>query len=168
MHLPSAYDDLGFFQAQIVDAAGVGQLYFSNNVAGLGGACTDEMATLHVEELDSAPVEIAGFSAADADPAGTPTTAVRFVYRVSTLGDGAVASLSLTNSTPRDACMYYNVMFGAATGSDSTSVLAADFLQVDSTSSGRVFATRAEADAFMQSEEYATLKRILMSIQLQA
>ncbi|WP_156322417.1 hypothetical protein [Leucobacter musarum] len=168
VHLPSAYDDMGFFQAQIVDAAGVGQLYFSNRVTGIGGACTGEMATLHLEELDSAPVEIAGFAPAAADPAGTPTTPVRFVYRVSNLGDGAVASLSLANSTPRDACMYYNLLLGGAVGSESTMVVAADFMQVDSTSSGRSFATRAEAEAFMQSEEYATLKRILMSIQLQA
>ncbi len=168
VRLPSAYDEIGFFQAQIVDPDGAAQLYFSNRVTGLGGACTPEMATLHIEELDAEPVEIAGFVPEPTDEAGAPTTDARFVYRVSNLGDGAVASLSLANFTPRDSCMYYNRLLGGTGATPSNSVVAADWMQVDSTSSGRVFASRAEAEAFMQTEEYATLKRILMSMRLQA
>ncbi|MEV8338810.1 hypothetical protein [Leucobacter sp. NPDC077196] len=168
VRLPSANDDMGFFQAQVVDPEGAAQLYFSNQVTGLGGACATDMATLRIEELDSEPVEIAGFVPEPTDEAGAPTTDARFVYRVSNLGDGAVASLSLANFTPRDSCMYYNRLLGGTGATPSNSVVAADWMQVDSTSSGRVFASRAEAEAFMQTEEYATLKRILMSMRLQA
>lgn len=160
----SAYSDTGLSQFELLDAAGERRLYFSSDVQGLGGAC-GALPALAVEELDSEPLDLPGY----APPASSDVELVapRFVYRASQLDDRVVASLSVSNDVPIDSCVYYNLLH-----LESGAMVFADIMQVDSAPPGptppRTFASMVEAEAFMDSDEYATLKRVLLSLRLGA
>lgn len=161
---PSAYDAAGPYQFEILDAEGETQLRFMTGMQGLGGACTDALPALVVEELDSRTIELPGYAA----PTAAPEQLVppRVVFRASELEDRVLTSLSVSNNTPADACMYYNLLH-----LDAGPMAFADAVQVDSSTPNpappRTFASMDEARAFMQTEEYATLGRILGSLSLE-
>ena len=158
----TSYADQGIFQFNVVDAAGKRQLVFLNGVTGLGGACDADSVPLQVEELDHQNVSLTGYSPA----ADSPTTLVepQFVYRAWNTGDGTVAAtLALVNTPPTKACFDVNLLRTA----DRLYTLA-DGMQVGTHTDlrPRTFASMEEAKAFMQTPEYAALKRIITSFQL--
>ncbi|UOQ57297.1 hypothetical protein MUN78_00170 [Leucobacter allii] len=153
----------GMLQLAVRDDAGATRLIFANRVSGLGGACTPALPVLRIVEHDATPLEIPGFAPAASDQLGRPLEAPRVVYRVAELPDGALGTLAVSNDRPQDSCMFYNLLQGAA-----GSLVFADALQIDSVAPGRVFPDAAAAEAFTGTAEYATLKRILGSLRLEA
>ncbi|WP_336992268.1 hypothetical protein [Leucobacter sp. VD1] len=155
----SSEEGSGALAFSLLDMQGHAQLSYSPQVSGLGGACTPELPVLAIEELDQEPLE----SSTELDPSGTAP--VSFVYRASQLADRVVTSLSISNQQPQRSCMYYNLV-----QLPDGMMAFADTLQIDSAEPGpnpaRTFATMDEARAFMKTEEYATLKRVLLSFRL--
>lgn len=156
------YADQGIFQLNVLDAAGKRQLIFLNGVTGLGGACSADSVPMQVEELDRQDVSLTGYAPAT-EPA-VALTAPQFVYRAWSTGDGAVAAtVALVNTPPAKTCFDVNLLRTA----DRLYVLS-DGMQVGTHEDlrPRTFATMDEAKAFMQTPEYAALKRIITSFQL--
>lgn len=158
----TSYADQGIFQFHVVDAAGKQQLVFLNGVTGLGGACSADSVPMQVEELDHQNLSLTGYSPATDSP--TALTGPQFVYRAWSTGDGEVAAtLALVNAPPTEACFDVNLLRTA-----ERMYTLADGMQVGTHEDlrPRTFASMDEARAFMQTPEYATLKRIITSFQL--
>lgn len=142
----------------VVDRAGRVQLTFLDRLYGLGGA-NGEMYPYRV--LDQAPVTVPEtLTENDFD------TAPEFVYRAVEYPSGVTASLGLSSVSagPDSTTSFYYNMLRFPEGGISF----ADSLQVSEYSAGdgnvRSFATMAEAEAFMLTDEYETLKRVLTSL----
>ncbi|MEB4614634.1 hypothetical protein OOT08_08290, partial [Leucobacter sp. M11] len=141
----------------VVDRAGRVQLTLLDALYGLGGAGGDPVP---FRVLDSAPVAVPGTireSDLDTDP--------QFVYRAVEYPSGVTASLALSSSAPSldgTTSFFYNELRFPAGG-----ISFADSLQVSEFSAAegntRSFASMAEAEAFMLTDEYETLKRVLTS-----
>lgn len=165
--VPTTYAEYGLYQFSVLDPDGQAQLTFSTQVTGLGGACTGAYEDLDPQELDSQPLGLVGYVPAAQDASLPPLTPPHFAYRASQLDGRVVTSIGVDNQTPPTYCFYYNLL-----ATETGSVLFADRLQVSSAPAGdpadepREFATMDEARAFMQTEEYRTLKRIFTSLQL--
>ncbi|WP_157000627.1 hypothetical protein [Leucobacter komagatae] len=150
----------GSFQFGVVNPDGDQLLTFSSRVQGLGGACGD-LPVLTIEEVDSHSVDLPGY-VADAAPM-SPLVPPRVVYRVSAVEGGAIAGLSLSDDTPTDACMYYNLLHP-----EQGLAMFATQLQVDSyepSESEWFFPSVDEAKAYAETAEYSQLVRILSSLQ---
>lgn len=166
----SAYIEMGLYQFSVLDAQGEMQLSFMNRVTGLGGACPPDLEKLTVEEFDVIPLSVPGYMAPK-EPGAIPVNGFRFAYRVSQLSDRVLTSMALTNEAVGGYCMYYNLVNVHDDAYGSQAMVFADRLQVDSAPpnpSGyrpREFKTMAEAKAFMNTDEYKTLRRILTSLQ---
>lgn len=154
----SANAESGIVQFRVNDAQGKQQLYFASSVSGLGGSCGNAPA-LVVEELDAEPTTIPGYAPL-ANPPAT-LTAPRFVYRAIQTGQGVVASLALTDEQLPPACFQYNLLNPAA-----GTMVFADAVQVSAEYPPHLFASMDEAKAYMQTDEYQTLKRILRSLRI--
>lgn len=157
--VPSAYTPEELLQYVIRDPDGAEQLYFSSAVIGLGGSC-ESLPALGLEELDVVPAEIPGYVPA-ADTSFTPLVPPRVVFRAAETESGVIGSIALDDSQPIDACFIYNLLHPAAgpmTFADST--------QVSANFPPRTFASMDEARAFVDTEEYATLQRILRSLRI--
>lgn len=147
------------FQFGVVNPDGDQLLTFSSRVQGLGGACGD-LPALVIEEVDSRNVELPGY-VADATPM-SPLVPPRVVYRVSAVEGGAIAGLSLSDDTPIDTCMYYNLLH-----TEQGLAMFATQLQVDSyapSESEWFFTSVDEAKAYAGTAEYSQLVRILSSL----
>ncbi|GAA1776794.1 hypothetical protein [Leucobacter iarius] len=156
------YADQGIFQLNVLDTAGKRQLVFLNGATGLGGVCSADSVPMQVEELDRQEVSLTGYAPATEPPVAL--TAPQFVYRAWNTGDGVVAAtVALVNTPPVKTCFDVNLLWTAErqyTLSDGTQVGTHKELRP------RTFANMDEAKAFMQTPEYATLKRIITSFQL--
>lgn len=155
---PSASAESGIVQFQVNDVQGKLQLYFASSVSGLGGSCGNAPA-LVVEELDAEPATIPGYTPL-ANPPAT-LAAPRFVYRAMQTSQGVVASLALTDEQLPPDCFQYNVLNPAA-----GPMVFADAVQVSAEYPPRLFASMDETKAYMQTDEYQTLKRILLSLRI--
>ena len=156
--MPTSYASAGIVQLAILDPAGVRQLYFSSGVTGLGGAC-GTTPPIVIEELDDVSVDIPGY-APMADPL-TPLGPPRVVFRAFESEQGVIASLALVDEQPVESCFFYNLLHPEA-----GMMVFADALQVSADAPPRTFASMDEARAFVETEEYATLQRILSSLQI--
>ncbi|MFD5278916.1 hypothetical protein ACFWIX_15335 [Pseudarthrobacter sp. NPDC058362] len=124
---------------------------------GLGGACGPEAVPLLT--LDSAPVTVPYRAAEGA-------AAPEFSYRVlngtgSGLGVNGSVGLSQPDQQASAACMYYNTVSSPV----GTLSFASQF-QVNLGGEGMVFASVAEAKAYVATGEYARLKRMMVSLDL--
>ncbi len=147
------------FQFGVVNAAGRQLLTFASRVQGLGGACRD-LPELSIEEADTRSVDLPGYVAATDSPA--PLVAPRVVYRVSEVNGGALASLSLSDDTPPEACMYYNLLH-----MEGGLAMFATQLQVDSfdpAASPWLFGSVEEAREYANTAEYEQLVRVLSTL----
>lgn len=157
---PAAGAKSGYLQFLVNDDQGNRQLYFSNMVSGLGGTC-ENAPTLLVEELDTQAATIPGYTPLASAPVslGAP----RFVYRAMQTHAGVVASLALTDEQMPPACFLYNLLNPAA-----GTMAFADALQVSAEYPPHLFASMDEAKAYVQTDDYQTLKRILLSLRVGA
>ncbi|WP_449283872.1 hypothetical protein [Leucobacter sp.] len=162
--IPSEYAAEDQYQLEVLDAAGAVRLHLLTGVQGLGGACTDALPVLTIEELDSEALELPGY-APPADAAPVESVPPRFVFRAAQLADRVVTSLSVSDDAPAPSCMYYNLL-----RVQEGPMAFADAVQVDGSEANpappRTFASMDEARAFMGTEEYTTLKRVLLSLRL--
>lgn len=156
--LPTSYTSEGIVQLAILDPAGARQLYFSSGVTGLGGAC-GTTPPIVIEELDDVSVDIPGY-APMADPL-TPLGPPRITFRAFESEQGVIASLALTDEQPVESCFFFNLLHPGA-----GMMVFADALQVSADAPPRTFASMDEARAFVETEEYATLHRILSSLRI--
>ena len=161
---PTDYDvSEGLVQLEIRDEEGAGRLYFSNRAQGLGGACSPEIPVLTTTELDSTPIDVPGYLAPDPATMPVEVEGPRFVFRISEAENLVIGSLAVTNEPrPADSCMFYNVLRNGADAAFFTTAPQIDGLGQQ----GLKFASRAEAEAFVESEDYETLKRMLLSLDL--
>ncbi|UTX53086.1 hypothetical protein [Leucobacter aridicollis] len=151
--------EIGAFQFGVIDPEGRQLLTFASRVQGLGGAC-QELPVLRIQEADTRSVELQGYVAAAETPA--PLVAPRVVYRISEVEDGALASLSLSDDIPPEACMYYNLLH-----TDAGLAMFATQLQVDSfdpAASPWLFGSVEEAKEYADTAEYEQLVRVLSSL----
>ena len=154
----------------VVDEEGDLQLTYARKVMGLGGGCggdasgPDESSFLTVTELESVPVEIPGYVRyGDALPGTTPT---QFTYRAieNAHAEGVFATMAVSDtSLGAPYCFYYNLL-----QTESALVRFADTLQVSISDATKHFGSMDEARAFMQTEDYAKAKRMLLSLRLDA
>ena len=158
--LPTSYESEGIVQLAILDPSGARQLYFSSGVVGLGGAC-GTTPPIVIEELDEVSVDIPGYVPM-ADPIN-PLVPPRVVFRAFESEQGVIASLALTDEQPVESCFFFNLLHPEA-----GMMVFADALQVSADAPPRTFASMDEARAFVETEEYATLQRILSSLQIAA
>lgn len=162
---PSDPASSGPYQFDILDAEGEPQLFLATGVQGLGGACTQDLPVLAIEELDSETLDLQGYAPPSAGGAAVELVPPRFVFRASQLEDRVVTSLSVSDDVPVQSCMYYNLL-----RLEPGPMAFADAMQVDGSdpnpASPRAFASMDEARAFMASDQYATLKRVLLSLRL--
>lgn len=149
----------GVAELTLLDGTDAPQLQLNRGgLQGLGGACTPDLPLMQVSELDATPAKAPGFE--PGDPAGgEELTELRFVYRIGEFDGGVVTSMALTNQPVVDSCMFYNLISGA----DGLMAFA-DSVQVDTYSKQGFFASRAEAEAYMQTPEYETKKLVLLSL----
>lgn len=155
--------EIGAFQFGVMNTEGRQLLTFASRVQGLGGACRD-LPALTIEEADTRSVELPGYVAATHSPA--PLVAPRVVYRISEVNGGALASLSLSDDTPLEACMYYNLLH-----TEDGLAMFATQLQVDSfdpAASPWLFSSVEEARNYASTAEYEQLVRILSSLSFTA
>ncbi|QIK63150.1 hypothetical protein G7068_08025 [Leucobacter viscericola] len=157
---PSPYGNQGMLQFLVNDAAGKQQLVFSAQASGLGGRCGDA-APVAVQELDAESVSIPGYTPQAA--AAGQLVAPRFVYRAMQTDKGIVSSLALNDQVAPESCYFYNLLHPAA-----GPIVFADAAQVSADYPPHLFASIDEAKAYVQSDEYKTLKRILLSLQIAA
>lgn len=150
------YSVAGF---DLVDESGATQLHFAQRVMGLGGGCTDT-PSLPITELDSVPFDLAGYVAESADTSPATLVQPRFVYRVLELDSGVVGSVAVIDDEAEEYCFYYNLLH-----TDKGLMSFADTLQFGHHEPPHVFGSLAEAQAFMQTDEYRTLKRVLLSLE---
>lgn len=121
--------------------------------------CGDSPVQMEVVDLASEPVPLRAGDDAAASP-------LRFVYRVSSApGYPYLGSLAITvgNDYVGGSCAYDNIAGDPGPG------VFADVLRVNiiNREEGQhEFDTFEEAEAFMQTEEYETLKRVLTSLRL--
>lgn len=157
---PSPNGDQGVYQFSVDDLTGTPRLYLSSQVVGLGGRCGDT-PPLAIEQLAAESAAIPGYT----PPTNSAAKLVspQFVYRAMQTDRGVMTSLALSDEAPGETCFFYNLLHPAA-GTMSF----ADAMQVSAEYPPRVFATMDEAKAYMQSDEYQTLKRILLSLQIAA
>ena len=150
------------YRFELRDVEGETQLTYARKVMGLGGGCGDDPESyLTVTELDATPVAIPGYVPnAESRP---NAIAPQFSYRAieSALEPGVFATLALSDTGPGEYCFYYNVLT-----TDSALVLFADTLQASTSDAVRHFDTMEAARAYMETEEYTTLKRVLLSFRL--
>lgn len=156
-----AYEEpeYGVANFDLIDKTGAVQLQFAQRVMGLGGGCTDT-PHLPITELDSKPFDLPGY-APEADIHSSITlTPPRFVYRVLELDTGVVGSLAVIDEQPEDHCFYYNLLH-----TDEGLMSFADTMHFGPDEPPRIFSSRSEAEAYMQTDEYGTLKRMLLSVE---
>lgn len=155
---PSPYGNQGPLQFLVNDSQGEQQLVFSSQASGFGGRCGD-VAPLIVQEVDAEQATIPGY---------TPTTRTirnltspQFVYRAMQTDKGVVASVGLSDVTSMDSCTFTNLLHPA-----EQTISFADATQVSAEYPPHLFASMGEAKTYAQSDEYKTLKRILLSLQI--
>lgn len=150
------------FKFDLLDAAGTKQLTYARKVMGLGGGCGGgPNSYLVTTELDAQPLEVPGYvPTSDPFPGVVPP---QFSYRVfETVHEpGVFATVALSDTTPTESCFYYNLLMG-----DTGYVQFADTLQVSVSDAVKHFDSADEARAYMDTDEYATLKRVLLSFRL--
>ncbi|WP_153006627.1 hypothetical protein [Leucobacter sp. G161] len=147
------------FRFDLLDESGTTQLRFARKVMGLGGGCAD--LAQQFTELEVLPIEVPGYVAATGDYA--PSIAPSFTFTVLQDADdpGLHGTLGIRDSEPVTDCFYYNLV-----RTETALVSFADTLKVTAYDAPRHFATIAEARAYMDTEQYATLKRVLLSFRL--
>lgn len=166
----SVYTDMGLSQFSVLDAQGEWQLGFANGAQGLGGYCSPGLEVFDTEEIDIQPMTAPGY-VPPADAATLRLSELRFAYRVSQLSDRVLASMAVVDNIVDRSCMYYNLIHVHDDTYGFHVMYFTDHLQVDSALplppgvSQREFKTMDEARAFMNTEEYKTLRRILTSLQ---
>ena len=149
----------GVTELTLLDESDAPQLHLNRGgLQGLGGACTPDLPLMQVSELDATPASAPGFEPGDA-AGGEALTELQFVYRIGEFDGGVVTSMALTNQPVADSCMFYNLISGA----DGLMAFA-DSVQVDTYSKQGFFASRAEAEAYMQTPEYETKRLVLLSL----
>lgn len=146
----------------MLDAAGAKQLTYARKVMGLGGGCGDDSSyDLVTSELDAQPLDVPGYvPSSDPLPGTVPP---QFSYRVFETAHepGVFATVALSDTTPGERCFYYNLLM-----TDTGYVQFADTLQVSVSDAAKHFDSVEEARAYMNTDEYATLKRVLLSFRL--
>ncbi len=149
----------GVTELTLLDESDAPQLQLNRGgLQGLGGACAPDLPLMQVSELDTTPAKAPGFEAGAA-AGGEALTGLQFVYRIGEFDGGVVTSMALTNQPVADSCMFYNLISGA----DGLMAFA-DSVQVDTHSKQGFFASRAQAEAYMQTPEYKTKKLVLLSL----
>lgn len=140
-----------FFAYEIYDELGARQLVYYSVVYDTGEACSDTSIEIEVTEFDSTPI----FEDSD----------VRFVYRIAHDENFPyVGSLAITSGFDDHggSCVMNNISYGEGPA------VFADSLRINFVNPehgfDRDFSTQEKAEAFMETEEYATLKRILVSL----
>ncbi|QIM19436.1 hypothetical protein G7066_14205 [Leucobacter coleopterorum] len=155
---PSPYGNQGPLQFLVNDGQGKQQLVFSSQASGFGGRCGDA-APLNVQEMDAEPATIPGYTLTSRTIKNL--TSPQFVYRAMQTDKGVVASLGLSDEGITDSCAFYNLLHPG-----ETTISFADATQVSAENPPHLFASTDEAKSFAQSDEYKTLKRILLSLQI--
>ncbi|WP_323961394.1 hypothetical protein GC088_06090 [Arthrobacter sp. JZ12] len=125
-----------------------------SNASGLGGACVQDAVAW--EEIGAVPVSVTG--------TGGVEIAARFTLRIFD-GNPRLATPALVAAhepTSGESCMLYNVISEPATG---LLALATSFtLSPHEAGNALEFASRAEAEAYADSEEFAVLAEIAESL----
>lgn len=150
------------FQFVLLDEAGQPQLTYARKVMGLGGDCGyDASYDLVTTDLDTEPVQIEGYVPEEASM--LPLSAPEFSYRAveNVREPGVFATIALSDTAPGEGCFYYNLLHTA-----SALVRFADTLQVSVSDAVKHFDTLAEARAYMDTDEYQLVKRVLLSFRL--
>ena len=157
----TAYDEpYGIFGGVVRNEAGTAMLTYANWAMGLGGACTPQLPKVNVTELDSTPVSPAGYQAATSGGGAESLVAPHFAYRLAEFDGGVLASMALTDRQPvQGTCMFYNLVSTTGrTGFFTT------HMQVDTNTKPGLHDSRQAAEAYMQTDEYKQLKRVLLSV----
>lgn len=157
-----AYEDpdYGVANFDLIDKTGAVQLQFAQRVMGLGGGCTDT-PYLPITELDSEPFDLPGYAPEEEVHASITLTPPRFVYQVLELDSGVVGSLAVIDEQPEEYCFYYNLLH-----TDEGLMSFADTMHFGQDEPPRTFESMDEAEAYMQTDEYGMLKRVLLSLEM--
>lgn len=124
-------------------------------IGGVGGTCDPDAAMITTRELDSEPILLDGVN---------PDPNLRFVYRLFEFSDGrdVQGGVALTADTNKSEpwCVVYQLMEFDGLHAFAESMIVS-FLTSDE---ARSFASVADAEAFMHTDEFKTLKRVLTSL----
>ena len=147
-----AANPLALRGVEILDQAGVSRLTDWMYLEGIGGACQDEFPSNLLDTADT------GLT----DPSGLP---IRFEYQALETSEGVLAAYGLTTRDPvATGCLFYYIAsVDGSKGRSSFSV--ASNLQL-SVGSGIPFDSVAAAKAYMDTEDYQSIRRILLSFRI--
>lgn len=155
----------------IFDAADAKQLELRWRVMGLGGGCGDEDPTTFPEfvVLDRADLALSGYAAPTDDAAPERFVQPHVAFTAFQNGDRVETSLAVVNTEPGGSCRYYSLLHtsqGYLHLGDGYQI--PRDAETDDFTSKHFFATMAEAKAYVDTDEYKTLKRILASLRFGA
>jgi len=132
----------------VLDDQGIERLRYIMYFDGIGGACDDEFA---IHELDSAETSWV-------DPEKGP---IRFSYQALETSEGVVAALALTSGPAVDGCLYYFIT-SIPELEQFSAVSIGSSMQL-SVGAGIPFDSLDAATAYMDTDEYQTMRRIILS-----
>lgn len=147
------------YRFELRDGSGDVQLTYARKVMGLGGGCSGMSQT--VTELEVEPFELPGYVAHPGDYAPDISPSFTFTVIEDAQRPGFYGTLAVRDGAPATDCFYYNLV-----RTESALVSFADTLKVTAYDAPHYFETMDEARAYMATEEYATLKRVLLSLRL--
>jgi len=134
-------------ELMVLDGGGTARLTYVPEIDGIGGACEDEFP---VYELDTAETTLV-------DPnAG----AIRFAYNALETPDGVLAGLGLTARAPTETgCLLYFIV------TMNKAISFASGMQLNP-GAGIPFDSIDAANAYIDTDEYQTMRRIILSLKV--
>lgn len=157
------------FTFGVFDEKNAKQLELRWPMMGIGGGCGDADPAKFPEfvVLDRSDLSLSGYAAPTDDSAPERFVQPHVAFTAFQNGDRVETSLAVVNTEAGGSCRYYSLLYTAKgylhLGDGYTIPRDA---QTDGFKSKHSFATMAEAKAYIGTDEYKTLKRVLMSLRL--
>jgi hypothetical protein len=155
------WGDLVDYTATVSDSQSKQQLIYIQEPGGIGPSCQPG-SQIPITEVDSEEFDIPGYAVTNPFAYLYSWTPPKFTFRVIEEQPGQFrGSLGLNDLVLIGDCLYANGLFGPAKG---TEIVFADTFILNGFS-GHLFSSLDDASAYMDTEEYKILKRILMSLE---